>query len=115
MFAAQVFEANVFEHFHATRGRAAHESRLANHERADVLDMKSIHVFVRGYGFEHILFGNVFRQRQLHEDAVNARVFVERVDHREEFRFGRARGHFVHDAVHADLGAARNLVPHVDL
>ena len=62
MFAAKVSHTDVFQHFHAARRRAAHKSRLANHQRADVLGMKTVDVLAHRNRFQHMLFGDVFRQ-----------------------------------------------------
>ena len=50
--------------------------------------MEAVDVLFGGEGVDDLLFVDVARQRELDEDAVDARIPVEPVDDAEEFGFG---------------------------
>src|SRR5579883_1009006 len=70
----------ALQNFHASGGRARHETRALRGKIADVHGMKSVHIF-RGIDGEENFFGiHVCRQRQLHQNAVDVVANVESVN-----------------------------------
>ena len=61
-------------------GGARQKPRPSLRQEPDVLGMKTVDVFQRGDGVEHLLRLNLPRQRELHEDPVHQRVGATRCD-----------------------------------
>jgi hypothetical protein len=81
---------------------------------ADVVGVETVDVLVRTDALDHRLGIDVRRQRQLHQDAVDAVVGVEAVDQRQQFVLGRRGRQVVRHADHAGAFAGAFLVAHVD-
>ena len=64
----------------------------AGYQVADVHGMETVGVFIGGYGFEHAARIDVFRERHLHQDAVDAGAGVQVFDHRYQFFGGGGFG-----------------------
>ena len=87
-FRAVGVHAGAREQFHDARRRAGPETRrIAQHQLADVHRMKTVHVFCRQNGGINLRFGNLFRQRCLDEDSVQARIGIQFCDQRQQVRF----------------------------
>ena len=52
------------------------ETRIALHQRADVLGVEAVDVLLRRDGLSTVAV-EMLRQRQLHEDAVDLRIGIE--------------------------------------
>ena len=68
------------------------EERAALDNAADILGMERIDILQRKNRVQDAGCGNALGQRQLHQDAMHARVAVKPIDERQEFvgrRFGR--------------------------
>ena len=107
--------ANRFEHLHAAVGRAGPEAGHAGHQRAGTGDVKTVHVLGRRDGFDHLLRVDVRRQRQLHQDAVNGRVGVQRGNARQQRRFAHIGVVLLEDRMQAAVFTGLDLVAHIDL
>ena len=68
------------------------ETGLAGHQRAGVADMEAVHVFVGRDRLDHLVRVDLRRQRQLHQDAVDARIRVEFGNARQHAAFGNVGG-----------------------
>src|SRR5439155_24026165 len=93
--------------------RARHELRLARKQRAEVRMMKAVDILRRRYRLEHARGVHVLRQRQLHQDAVQRGIGVERGDALEELVLAYRRWILVQARVHAGLLRGEHLVLHV--
>ena len=114
VFAFEV-KANALQHLHAAIRGAGPEARATHHEGAGAVDVKAVHVFAGRYGFNHFLRVNVRRQRQLHQDAVNAGVGVQGVYARQQVVFAHAGGVLLQHRVQASVRAGLDLVAYVNL
>jgi hypothetical protein len=61
-------------------------------QAADVVEMEPVDVLVHGDALEHAADPDVFRQRQLDQDAVDAVVGIELVDLRQQPGLGDGLG-----------------------
>ncbi len=114
MLAAQIV-ADAVQHLHAAIRRAGPEARLAHHQGAGAGDVETVHVFCRCNRFNDFLRINVRGQRQLHQDAVDGGVLVERFHARQQFGFGQGGGVLLQHRVQAGVMAGLDLVAHIDL
>ena len=88
-FRAFRFHAGADQQFHdARRCAGAKARRIAEHEFADIYRMETVHVLRRQHAGINFDFGNLFRQRSLHEDAVQAGIGIQCRDERQQFAFG---------------------------
>ena len=110
-------DAGELEHAQTAERRAGHESRLSRHEAADVDGMEAVDVLLWADALEdlRLVRGNLLGQRQLHEDAMDLHIGVERIDLRDELVFCRRLGHLNDFGVDAERLARLVLVAHVDL
>ena len=60
----------------------------ADHQTTNIHRMKSVHIFVRINGVEHFLLVDVFGQRQLDQDAIDAVILIVLVDQGQKIRLG---------------------------
>ena len=84
---------------HAAGRRAGHERALQRPRRqqAGVERVKTVNVLARIDGLQHLFGVYLPRQRQLHEDAVDGRIGVERGDKAQQFGLaGRRRQIVLH-------------------
>ncbi len=95
-------------------GRAGTHERDALREAADVVGMEPIHVLRRVDPLDHRGAADLFRQGQLHQDAIDGQIVVEGVDQREQARLGSVRRQIVRQRQDPDLLAGAALVAHVD-
>ena len=79
--------------------------------------MEAVDVLLSADALEdlRLVRGNLLGQRQLHEDAMDLHVGVERIDLRDELVFCRRLGHLNDFGVDAERLARLVLVAHVDL
>jgi hypothetical protein len=77
--------------------------------------VEAVHVLGGGDGFNHLVRINVGGQGQLHQDAVDARVIVERIHAGQQFGLGHRGIVLLQHRVQARVGAGLDLVAHVDL
>ena len=94
--------------------RAGTQPRTLLREQARVGGMKSIHVLGRIHRIHDSIGVHALRQRQLHENAVDALIAIELLDEREQIRFAGGRGQIVREGQDARLLARLALVAHVD-
>nr|CUV15163.1 protein of unknown function [Ralstonia solanacearum] len=104
-----------FEHLHAAVRRARTEQRRAGHQRAGVGDVEAVDILFGRDGLQHLVAVDVLGQRQLDQDAVDARVAVQRVDAAEQVGLGQVGRVAVEDGQEAVVFARLDLVAHVDL
>ena len=114
VFAAQVV-GNAVEHLHAAIGCARPKTRHAVHQGPGARDVKAVHVFGGADGFDHLLCVDVCGQRQLHQDAVDAGVIVERFDAGQQVGFGQGCFVLLQHRVQAAVFAGLDLVAHINL
>jgi hypothetical protein len=76
--------------------------------------VEPVHVLLRRNGLQHPLLAHLRRQRQLHQDAVDARLRVERADALEHLLFGHRGRQLDQLGVDAGIGAGLDLAAHVD-
>ena len=114
VFAAQVI-ANGFEHLHAAIRRAGYKAWLAHHQSTGACDVESIDIFFGRDGFNDFVGIDVFRYRQLHQNAVDGGVFVERVNARQQSRFGHICVMALEHRMQACIGTGLDLVTHIHL
>ena len=70
----------------------------AGHEPPGIHRMEAVDVLGRIDGLDHGLGVDLWRQRKLHQDAVDLRIGIEPGDQREEFLLGsRGRQHVIED------------------
>ena len=93
---------------HCVHGRAAEQA-------AGVDGVKAVDVLLRNNGLEKTARVHMLWQRELNEDAVDVVASVERVDQREQFLGGDARGRRVHLGVDSELAAGFDFAANVDL
>ena len=110
-------DAGELEHAQAAERRAGHESRLSRHEAANVDGMETVDVLLWADALEdlRLMCCNLLGQRQLHEDAVDLGISVERIDLGDELVLRRRLGHLNDFRVDAERLARLVLVAHVDL
>ncbi len=82
----------AYQQFDDAGGGAGREVGAALEQLAQVVGMDAVNVLVRGDGFDYAVLVNPARQRELHQDAVNSRVFAVPIDGRKDFSFGRRAG-----------------------
>jgi len=112
----------VLEQHQAAEGGAGHQARLSNRQPAGVDRVKAVHVLGRVDRGDHRLRVDLGRKRELDEDAVDARIFVERPDERDQCILLGSRGKPVLEAFHprlerrfalgADVDLARRVLTH---
>ena len=68
----------MLEQFEDAIRRARRKDGVAQHQAADVVQMKSVDVFLRRNGAQHFCDRELGRQRQLHQNSVDRRVRVQR-------------------------------------
>ncbi len=107
--------AGVLQQRHATVGRTRTQRRPLEHQAADVIRMEAVDVLQRIDGFGDAFLGDLLRQRQLHQDAVDRRILIERSDERDELGFRRRRRQVVRERAHPGRVGRSPLVAHVDL
>jgi hypothetical protein len=107
-------DAVVVEHHHHPERRAGAHDALAEQEIADVPGMEAVDIEARVDRVEDLALVDVVRQRQLDEDAVDARVRVQLRHEAEELLLGRLRRQVLPQREDADLLAGLLLVAHVD-
>ena len=80
------FDSGEVEHFNATGGRARNERGTSGDEFADVDGVKAVDIFARVDAVQNFFRRIFYRggQRQLHQNPVNVRICVERVNFREQ-------------------------------
>jgi len=66
------------------KGVQGQKPGLPDHQRAGAGHMEAVHVLGGRDGLDHLVRVDVRRQGQLHQDAVDAGVAVERIDAREQ-------------------------------
>jgi hypothetical protein len=105
------------EHQHAACGRAGHERirGIAGRKLADVNVMKAIDVLRRCDRLRYPLFVQVIGQRQLHENAVDTLILIERRDEIEHVLLGHVDGQRVPDRMEAASFRRALLVSYVYL
>ena len=84
--------AGLREQAHAAVRRARTQHRALQHQPADVVRMEAVDVLARIDALGHALRIDLLRQRQLHQDAVDRGIGVERVDQRQQLGFRRVAG-----------------------
>jgi hypothetical protein len=72
-------------------------------------------IFMQPYGFDHALAVHVWWQRQLHQDAVDGCVVVQRVHAGQQLGLGHGGGPGLQHRVHAGVFAGLDLVAHIHL
>ncbi|MPN34500.1 hypothetical protein SDC9_181994 [bioreactor metagenome] len=77
--------------------------------------MEAIHVLGGRDGLDDLVVVNVLGQRQLHQDAVDARVVVQRFHAGQQFGLGHRRFVLFQHGMKARFLAGLYLVAHVDL
>ncbi|MPM92222.1 hypothetical protein SDC9_139357 [bioreactor metagenome] len=114
-FLASQINIALLEHLHdAVRG-TRDETRCTLRQGANVLGMEAVDILLGGDGFEHFLFVEMLRQRQLDQDAVNGRIgiqFGDLVEHHLLVDIAVIDDLF---GMHADGQAAIDLVLHINL
>jgi len=76
--------ASAFQQGHDALRRAWAQQRHALGQAADIVGVEAVHIFIRTDALEQQRGVQVLGQRQLHQDAVDGRVFVELVDQGEQ-------------------------------
>jgi hypothetical protein len=114
-FLAFQIDSGVGKELHDPVRGARNEARMALHQRPDVLGVKTVDVLLGGNGLEHRVDVEVLRQRQLHQNAVDAWIGIELGDFREyHARFDIRRvGQLL--GVETGLHTGIDLVAHIDL
>ena len=84
-------------------GRAGQIGLLPDDHAADIDGMEAIDILGRIDGQQDFVFVDMLGQRELHEDAVDAGVFVEAVDQGQQFGLGCGGREAIVRGVHADL------------
>jgi len=81
---------------------------------ADVFRMEAVYVLARVDAVDQRSGVDMRRQRQLHQDAMNARIGVELVDQLRQFGLRSGRRKVVIARAEADMLAGAALVAHID-
>ena len=100
---------------HHAVGRGRTQDRHALAEAAEGIGVKAIDILDRIDALDDCGFVDVRRQRQLDEDAVDIVIEIEPVDQCQQFGLARAGRQVMVARDHADFGAGRALVAHIDL
>ncbi len=96
-------------------GRAGSHHWNALREASDVVGMEAVDILHRIDPLDDRGLLDLWRQRQLHQDAVDLRVAVEVIDEGEQRDLRGRGGQIVRDGADADLLAGAALVAHVNL
>ena len=105
----------VAQHHQAAQRRAGHHGLLPRAQKAHVRDMEPVHILGRINRVDDQIAVQMFRQRQLHEDAMHRRIGVQLGDQRQQISLGSVGGQLVFKAVHPGLMGLHALVADVDL
>lgn len=95
--------------------RARTQQRNTLSQTPDVIRMETVHVLVRANALQQQRRVQVSRQRQLQQDAVDSRVFIEAVDQVGECHLSGVGGQVVGLGDKADFLAVLALVGNVHL
>ena len=115
MLAAQILHANRFQHLHAAVGRAGLEADFPHHQCAGAGHVEAVHILGGRDGFNDLVIVNVLGQGQLHQNAVNAGVVVQRCHAGQQLGFGHRGIVLFQHGVKAHVFAGLDLVAHIDL
>ena len=107
-------DARAADELHDPGGGAGQEARMPLGDQPDNKGMEGIHVLFGGDAQGDLPFVQMFRKRQLNEDAVDRRIFVQCVDQPVQIGLGGLRGKGVELGVDADLLAGLSLVADLD-
>ncbi len=110
------FDLNVLllQKAHHSVGSARRKHRVADYQAADVVEMETIDVLVRGDGTQHAPHVDLWRQRQLHQDSMDVRIGVESLDRSHQLvgidgvRIVQTGGAHAHLGARLDLAADIN-------
>ena len=106
---------NRLQHFHhAVRG-AGSEQWLTGHQQTRIADVEAIDVFFCSDRFDDFVRIDMCRQRQLHQNAVDFRIVVQRFHPGQQFGLGHAGVVFFKHRMNAVFLASLDLVAHIDL
>ena len=101
------------DQLHATIGCTGQKTGQASHQIAGALHRVAVHILGGGNGLDHALRVDVFGQRHLHQDAVDAGVEVERLNAGQQIRLAQRGIVFLENRVDTGLGAGLDLVAHI--
>ena len=99
---------------HHARGSARHHVRDARDQRAEVGGVKAVDVLRRRYGLQHLGGVDVLGQRQLHQDAVDVGIVVQREHAVEQRLLAHGGGQLVELRAHAGFLGGAHLVAYID-
>ena len=105
----------VLQHHQAAARRAGHQPLAAGRQPAGVDDVKPVDILVRVDGVEHGGFGNMLRQRKLHQNAVDGRVVVQLLHEGEQRLLVGFRRQLVLEGFQSGFDGRPALVANIDL
>ena len=88
---------------------------MSGQQAAEVVRVQAVHVFLRRNAFNHDRRCKLGGQRQLHQDAMHARIGIEPVDEGEYGRERAVAGQQMLFETNADLAAGPDLVAYIYL
>ena len=94
-------------------GRARENAGLVEPKTGHIFGVESIHILSRRNGVNHFLFVNMFRQRQLHQNAINALILVEAGNFGKQVGFAHRLGQFDEFAIESTVLGGLNLATHI--
>src|SRR5260221_11496454 len=77
--------------------------------------MKPVHVLDRQYGADDRLLVDLFRQRQLDEDAMHVRLDIEALEQVQQLRFGRVGRQVIVETGETGLVAGLDIAADVEV
>ena len=101
------------DQLHDAVGRGGQVAVPTLDHAADIDRMEAIHVLFGADFLGHLVHGNVFGQRQLHNQPVHFGVLVDGFDDGQQFAFRNRVGIAVHRRPETDFCAGFHLVAHV--
>ena len=114
MFAARI-NADRFEHLHAAIRRAGLETILPDHQGAGAADVEAVDILQGRNRLDHEVGVDMGRQGQLHQDAVDRWILVQRCDPRQQFGLAEVSRVFLQHRFQPGVFAGLDLVAHIDL
>ena len=115
VLAAQILHADGFQHLHAAVGSAGLEANFTHHQRTGAGHVEAVHILGGGDGFDDLVVVNMLGQGQLHQNAVDAGVVVQRFDAGQQLGFSHGSVVLFQHGMKAHVFAGLDLVAHIDL